>query len=235
MPRASPLSSKLLPLALSLGASMLLHGAVVQVWSSWQTGAGAVALNSAGVRVLMADERPGHPVAETTHVSPMPEKKPEPLVREPKQKEIKSPAPVRPVLVSQTDSHIVERSAPKVVTTVPIQPPVPQPDSSAVETPIAAPALQEPVYVMGSPQNPEPDYPFVARKFEWEGVVRIGVDVSASGQPQQVEVLHSSGHSVLDQTALETIRDQWLFQPARQNGIAVPAKVVVPVQFVLRD
>lgn len=242
MPRASPLSSKLLPLALSLGASMLLHGAVVQVWSSWQ--AGAVTVNPAGVSVWIADERLGHLESVAKLALPAATKIPDRVAHTTSPHDKKSLAPAaRPALVSQAASPLMEAPAPRVQATAPVQPPAPPVDERTAQTltsapaqqPILQPALQEPAYVMGSPQNPEPDYPFVARKFEWEGVVRIGVDVSASGHPQQVEVLQSSGHSVLDQTALETIRDRWLFKPALQNGKAVSGKVIVPVQFVLRD
>lgn len=220
---------------------MLLHGAVVQVWSTWQ--AGVVTVNPAGVSVLIADERLGEPESVATLVLPAATKIPDRVAHATSPHDKKNSASARPALASQSASPLIETPAPRVQATASVQPPAPPVDDRTAQTPksvpaqhpILQPALQEPAYVMGSPQNPEPDYPFVARKFEWEGVVRISVDVSASGQPQQVEVLHSSGHSVLDQTALETIRDQWLFQPARQNGIAVPAKVVVPVQFVLSN
>lgn len=234
MPRASTISFRLLPLVLSLGASMLLHGAVVQAWQSWQEGEGAFAVNREAVRVFLADDSPvqDNPVA---------------AVVKDKSKEPRAFGAVPPVpsavrsAVSESVSKIME---PATRATEVIEPRAGQvavqqvsldADSSAVETPISAPAIHDPAFVMGSPQNPTPEYPFVARKFDWEGLVRISVNVAASGQPEQVDVLHSSGHKALDQAALATIRDKWLFQPARNEGVAVSGHVVVPVLFELEE
>jgi periplasmic protein TonB len=243
MPRPPLFSARLLPVALSLGASMLLHGAVVQVWSSWQAGTGEVAENPAGVRVLLANEQAGQPDTKAGLAPPEPTKTPDRMAPATRTLDKSNAVPVRPVLVSQATGQNLEAPAPKAEMASRVQSTEPPDDERAANPPNAAPVVAampppdvlEPGYVMGSAQNPEPDYPFAARKFGWQGLVRIRVDVAATGQPQQVEVLHSSGHTMLDQAALETIRDQWLFQPARQNGIAVPANVVVPIQFVLRD
>lgn len=243
MPRAASLSTRLWPLALSLGASMLLHGAVVEVWSAWQLGEGSAVVPVSGVSVRIADVQPGQPKPVTTLARPepksLPEPEPVPVVTKlpemsaPPASHISAAPAARAIVVSQT----AHPKTPRLEPALPVQPPLAAFETSITETESQppAPVVREPTFVMGSPQNPEPAYPFVARKFGWEGLVRVAVDVDASGQPHQVDILASSGHAVLDQSALTTIRDQWQFQPALLNGNAVPGKVTVPVRFALRE
>jgi protein TonB len=60
------------------------------------------------------------------------------------------------------------------------------------------------------------------------------VHVDASGAPAQVELKQSSGHTRLDQAALDTVQ-RWRFTPARQGSAAVAGWVIVPVSFTLRS
>jgi protein TonB len=62
--------------------------------------------------------------------------------------------------------------------------------------------------------------------------VRLTIAVSADGRPLRVSLAKSSGHSLLDQAAIEAVRG-WTFEPARASEIAVPSEVVVPVRFSL--
>lgn len=244
MPRAASLSTRLWPLALSLGASMLLHGAVVEVWSAWQSGEGSAVVPVSGVRVRIADMQPGQPEPVMTWARPESESLPKPVTLVTKLPEISAPpsstnrvtSSVRPVLVSQATSPNLDTPAPRREPAVPVQPTIADVATMAkIQSPPPALVVLEPTFVMGSPQNPEPEYPYVARKFKWEGVVRVTVDVSASGQPQRVGILASSGRAALDQAALTTIRDQWQFQPGLRDGQPVPGQVVVPVRFALTD
>jgi len=220
---------------------MLLHGAVMQVWQSWSSGTGMLEDVPEGVSVFIADNR-AVPPEQVTIVQPVAAAITGPQLPVATSKTKALSKPVRPEHVSQAIRPNIKVPVPNVPVRDRIQAPMPsanestplKPQAPPVKLPTSPPSVIEPGYDMGSPQNPEPAYPFVARKFSWQGLVQIVVDVSASGQPQQVQVLHSSGHSVLDQAALETIRDKWLFQPARQDGESVPSKVIVPVQFELR-
>ncbi|HEY9594616.1 MAG TPA: energy transducer TonB, partial [Spirochaetia bacterium] len=78
-----------------------------------------------------------------------------------------------------------------------------------------------------------PQYPRSARRAGWEGVVRITADIDASGIVTGAMVTSSSGHSVLDDAALVTVR-QTLFNPARQDGRTVACRVIIPVRFQLQ-
>jgi TonB family protein len=87
----------------------------------------------------------------------------------------------------------------------------------------------EPSYL----KNPAPRYPYEARQKGWQGIVELKVLVNKNGQAQNIEVLRSSGHKVLDQEALKTVKN-WQFRPARLGGIEVESSVVVPVRFDLK-
>ena len=70
-----------------------------------------------------------------------------------------------------------------------------------------------------------------ARRMGIEGTVVLRVVVAPDGTPKSVVVLESSGHDVLDASALETVRRRWRFVPARRNGIPVEDSVQVPIRF----
>ena len=80
--------------------------------------------------------------------------------------------------------------------------------------------------------NPIPHYPRVARKNGWQGRVLLAVSVGIDGRATSVRVRRSSGHRVLDQAALATVR-RWRFKPARRGVVAVAGMTVVPITFRL--
>ncbi len=94
--------------------------------------------------------------------------------------------------------------------------------------------LDGPKFQMGSARNPLPRYPRMARRRGIEGRVVLRVLVGADGLPLSIDVHKSSGHSVLDRTAVKAF-GKWQFQPARRAGIAVTASVDIPISFRLRD
>lgn len=80
--------------------------------------------------------------------------------------------------------------------------------------------------------NPRPPYPTLARRRGWEGLVVLLVWVNELGLAQSVALHQSSGHDILDQSALNTVKS-WRFVPARRGGHTVPASVQVPIRFTL--
>lgn len=82
--------------------------------------------------------------------------------------------------------------------------------------------------------NPRPDYPRAARLKGWEGLVLVDAEVGADGTVGDVRLKASSGHAVLDRSALAAVRD-WKFEPGRRMGVPVRMRVDVPVRFVLRE
>jgi TonB family protein len=83
--------------------------------------------------------------------------------------------------------------------------------------------------------SPDPLYPHVAREKGWEGTVTIKVLVDEQGKPKFVEVHQSSGFSVLDEAALETVKKRWRFHPARHGEKPVERWVEFPVVFSLAN
>jgi protein TonB len=81
--------------------------------------------------------------------------------------------------------------------------------------------------------NPAPDYPPIALRRGWEGTVRLRVTLNVQGHPSRVDLAASSGHPILDESALAAVR-RWQFRPATRLGEAVVATVEVPIVFKLK-
>lgn len=82
-------------------------------------------------------------------------------------------------------------------------------------------------------KNPPPPYPRLAKRLGKQGVVQLEVFVSASGTAAEVKVAIGSGHAILDEAALESVRG-WRFAPGQRNGQPVGMWVRVPVRFALQ-
>jgi protein TonB len=108
--------------------------------------------------------------------------------------------------------------------------PMPAPSSSA------AAASDEPYVEARSDvvglDNPKPAYPLAARRRGLEGRVLLAAHVRADGACAEVQLKQSSGHTLLDQTALDTVR-RWRFVPASRGARAVDSWVDVPIRFRL--
>ncbi|WP_454063100.1 TonB family protein [Candidatus Nitrospira salsa] len=77
-----------------------------------------------------------------------------------------------------------------------------------------------------------PVYPRVAKEEGWEGIVLLRVLVHRSGMPGTVTIQKSSGYKILDDAAIEAIR-QWRFAPAKDGNFAIEKHVDVPLKFGL--
>ena len=82
--------------------------------------------------------------------------------------------------------------------------------------------------------NPKPKYPAIARSRGWQGKVLLRVKVSASGRSEAVSVHQSSGHDVLDESAIAAV-ENWQFIPAKRGNTAVACTVIVPIIFTLNN
>ncbi|TMA85161.1 MAG: energy transducer TonB [Deltaproteobacteria bacterium] len=83
--------------------------------------------------------------------------------------------------------------------------------------------------------NPLPPYPLAARRMGMEGVVLLEVIVAPDGRAREVRVVRSSGHAMLDEAAVSTVRAHWRFIPARRDGVPVESRADVPIRFRLTD
>lgn len=80
--------------------------------------------------------------------------------------------------------------------------------------------------------NPLPKYPPLAREKGYEGTVYLRVQVQPNGRVGKLAIDRSSGHEILDQAAVDSVRE-WMFLPARKGGKPVESWVLLPVKFML--
>jgi len=79
-----------------------------------------------------------------------------------------------------------------------------------------------------------PKYPYIARKFGLEGGVKLKILVSDKGKVISVKIYKSSGHEILDNSAVDAAKN-WVFKPARKYGIAKYAYIYKTIYFKLDD
>lgn len=83
-------------------------------------------------------------------------------------------------------------------------------------------------------RNRPPKYPPRARAARMQGVTEVRVFVDEKGRVTRAELASTSGHEILDDEAIKTVK-RWRFSPAtRADGAAVSDVIVVPVRFRLR-
>lgn len=118
--------------------------------------------------------------------------------------------------------------------TVPVPPAPPAPATPAAET---APPAPESVTEAHSDErigNPKPEYPSIARRRGWEGKALVKVHVLENGRADSVELASTSGHDVLDRSALTTVAT-WRFVPAARGKIPIASWVTIAVTFKLEN
>ena len=78
--------------------------------------------------------------------------------------------------------------------------------------------------------NPSPVYPELARSRGVEGKVILKVIVNEKGLVDDIAIFNSSGSSMLDLSALETVKN-WHFIPAKSNNKFIRSQIMVPIVF----
>lgn len=115
------------------------------------------------------------------------------------------------------------------------------PNSVASRTNEAPPSTANGDGVAIGPPSPDaanrpPAYPGEARRRGWEGTVVLDVEVLPAGDTGRIVVARSSGHSILDDAAMDAVR-HWRFRPARTASgqqLEKRCNVTLPINFVLR-
>ena len=137
--------------------------------------------------------------------------------------------PVRQVLPADTifikKTHRVPEGSAEPTTTA-AMPPDTQSDDTRSGSVLK---LARPLYK----QNTSPPYPRRARRLGYEGIVMLKVLIDENGRVDDLAVLESSGHSVLDRAALSAVR-KWLFEPGTEGGLKKKMWVKIPVRFDLK-
>ena len=79
-------------------------------------------------------------------------------------------------------------------------------------------------------ENRPPSYPSQAVRQKLQGVVMLRLSVSKTGNVEKVEVVESSGHSILDQAAISAV-GKWKGKPASRWGRATASTEILPIRF----
>ncbi len=179
--------------------------------------------------------------------------KPKPIVQPPAPKRVVQPPPPKPNVVplkKPPKPKVKPKSTPKAVDPEPIKTPVketkyeapaelvraapPPPPPPPPQKPKVEEKITQPRGAAGYKNNPPPEYPEAAADRGWEGRVLMKVHVSADGQPTSVQVTKSSGHDVLDDEAVRTVK-KWAFAPAKRGSTPIDGWVTVPITFNLQN
>lgn len=177
---------------------------------------------------------PPPPKAQPAPPKPQPKPKPVPKVEKPAVKKPDKPKPVpkpRPELRAEAE---------------PAPAPAPAPPAPAVEEAPPAPAVshakpapkheagdgEDHAYHAGGISGFSRRYPRLAQERGWEGTVTLKVHIRADGDIGEVIVVGSSGHEILDEQAVELVKEARA-KPARRGDTPVDSWVIVPYQFKL--
>lgn len=210
---AAPLGERAAVVALVVAA----HAALMYAW--WvQPEPPVIAVSEMSVSVAVRQAETAKPQAQAEPIPPKPqpriERAEKPVAKPPVQDEAKAaPQPVDAPPVAAMPVQTV--TAPPAVAAAPV-----------IDT--------APDYKAAYLNNPRPAYPMAARRMGWEGRVVLNVEVLAEGSCGNANVLQSSGHEVLDNAALRTVKG-WRFVPASRAGRPVTQWFKVPIQFSLKE
>lgn len=236
----APVQRSGLPLivALSLG----LHGLALLAPWAWQPSVQPVSSQPEPLTLVSLPPMAPAPVVAKPEVSPPP---PQPTPPKPQPKP--APRPIAKPVAKPAPAPQPRPSAAPAFQETPTAAPAsesasdhsPAPERDAADTrqtdkaPASAAAAVSVDLNAAYRLNPAPDYPPIALRRGWEGTVRLRVTLDIQGHPSRVELAVSSGHPILDESALAAVR-RWQFRPATRLGEAVVATVEVPIVFKLK-
>ena len=238
---------------LALAVSVLLHAGVYSMWPRLQT-VPASAVLMQGELVAPKTEQP--PLIEPPSAEAKPEPQPEPQARSRENKKPDSGVALPLITESAQEPGVNDYRVPET-------PPIHTGDVLPMASKVGTTALDEynPSSALGSSAEPSygdgedavdrealaryahslreqaaqsGSYPMQAQRRGWQGRVKVLVRYSRSGALREVEVKQSSGHPVLDESALKMVRKACAEVPLLDvlNGKAF--SVVVPVDFKLQ-
>ena len=145
---------------------------------------------------------------------------PQRLVKQQVLPQIETPKPDAPV-VDTAPSEPPVAVAPSAPEAAPPPPPPPPPE-----------VVTAPFGRAGYLNNPPPAYPSAAARQGWQGTVLLRVRVLSTGRVDAVEVQKSSGHKLLDEEAMATVRG-WQFTPSKRGDSPIDGWATVPIEFKL--
>jgi protein TonB len=156
--------------------------------------------------------------------NPKPETKKIPPVRE------------KPVDIGEIEKLIKSQSTKQLSRKVNVQPD--QQKAQAVSAAMVMPPSGKPSardnFPISDSHNPSPEYPEMGIFLGYQGDVLVRIRVSAKGESVGVEILRSSGHKVLDDSAASALR-KWRFTPTKHDNTPMNDSVIITVSYVLYD
>lgn len=136
--------------------------------------------------------------------------------------QVRDHSKVEEKMIQKDQEGLQKRSSPQQTTS-----------QSSMSGPAAAPTVDAD-YKATYLKNPKPPYPPLAVQMRLEGKVLLLVEVLPNGRAGKVALETSSGHDLLDQSALQTVK-QWQFLPAKKDGAIVRQVVRIPINFNLKS
>ena len=213
----------------SVAAIIGLHVAVISLYANRdQTPIVPIKKHEVAIEFIKPEiEPPPPPPIEPP--KPPPPKPPPPKVQKvtPPPPALKTPvaseniAPDDIVVQENTEAEVSKE--PVVAAEEPASPAPPPPP--VVEEPITEASAKA-----GYLKNPPPEYPSRATQMGWSGTVILRVKVSADGTAQSVSVKKSSGHKVLDDSAVTAVK-KWTFVPSKRGSTPIDGWATVPIIF----
>jgi protein TonB len=143
-----------------------------------------------------------------------------PMDQSEKQEEA-APPPAEPVREAPRESHREASPAP----------PTGEEGHRAVNKAPPGPA-EDTQYHPGGMTGLKRRYPHAALERGWEGTVTLKVHIQADGDIGEVLVVSSSGHDVLDEAAVDLIKEAHA-TPARRGDKSIDSWVIVPYRFTI--
>lgn len=103
-----------------------------------------------------------------------------------------------------------------------------RPAVTETSTTAAAPVVQPLVFGRGEGKQPAPDYPAAAERARQEGSVGVRFVVAENGRVSSAEAVAPSAWSLLNDSAVRTIRNRWRFPTGRPRVYEVAIRFVLP-------
>lgn len=219
------------PLAVAAVAALaaLLHG----VLFLWYLNRPTPPPVTEAVALPMIDIALAAPKSDAPAETPPP---PKPVSKPPEKKQ---PKPKKPKVKSEIKKPAVKpdkrpQESPRQTAAPPMPPVQPAPAVRSGDSPQRSAIVSDtPAYADANYlHNPKPVYPRIARQRHWKGRVVLRVLVSAGGRCSELSVYRSSGHDILDEAAMEAVRE-WQFVPGKHGDTPVASAVHVPIEFTL--
>ena len=152
--------------------------------------------------------------------------------------DVKKAPPVRekPVDIGEIEKLIKSQSTKQVSRKVNVQPDQQkaQAVSAAMVIPPSGKTSARDNFPISDSHNPSPEYPEIGVFLGYQGNVIVRIRVSANGESLGVEILRSSGHKVLDNSAATALR-RWRFMPTKHDNTPMNNSVIITVSYVLYD